>query len=64
MRTIHPELRKQIVNWLFDNQNAFNRSNACREHFRAYIYDGDGNYLIGGEDVADYITAMDTELFR
>lgn len=63
-RTIHPELRKQIVNWLFDNESTFNRCNACREYFHQYIYADTGNYIIGGADVSDYITTMDKELFR
>lgn len=63
-RTIHPELRRAIVNWLFDNENVFCRSSACSQNFRQYIYDDTGNYIIGGKDIAEYISTMDTELFR
>ena len=63
-RIIHPELRRAIVNWLFDNENVFCRSNACSKNFKQYIYDDNGNYIIGGKDIQDYISTMDTELFR
>ena len=42
-----------------NNENVFNRLNACIEHFRLYIYTPEGNYLIGGEDVADYIEELE-----
>lgn len=53
------ELKKAIVDWIFENRRIFNRANACREAFRAYIYDSDGNYLIGGETVSKFIKAAD-----
>ena len=52
---VHPELKKAIIAWLFDNANLFNRHNACVDHFRQYIYGPDGNHIIGGEDVYDFI---------
>lgn len=63
-RTIHPELRRAIVEWLFNNESVFNRVNACVDNFRQYIYDAAGNYAIGGKDVHDYILTMSDELFR
>ena len=50
------ELKKAIIDWLFENKNAWQRANTCREYFRTYIYDSDGNYLIGGEEVNNFIT--------
>lgn len=52
MRT---ELQKAITEWIFDNLNQWQLINSCIEHFRAYIYDSTGNYLIGGEDVSNFI---------
>lgn len=49
------ELKKAIINWLFDNPNAWQRVNTCCEFFRPYIYGEDGNFLIGGEEVHDFI---------
>ena len=50
------ELKKAIIDWLFNNKNEWQRVNACTEYFRPYIYNGDGNYLIGGKEVSDFIT--------
>lgn len=55
--TIHYELKKAIVDWLMDNRNAWQRVNACTKEFRAYIYNSEGNYLIGGREVAEFIDA-------
>lgn len=46
---IYMELKKAIIEWLFDNPNQWNRVNSCVENFRAYIYDSAGNFLIGGK---------------
>lgn len=50
------ELKRAIVDFLFDNINDFQLVNLTVDRFRAYIYDPTGNYLIGGKDVADFIT--------
>lgn len=50
------ELKKAIIDWLFNNKNEWQRINACTEYFRPYIYNADGNYLIGGEEVSEFIT--------
>lgn len=57
------ELKKAIIDWLFNNKNEWQRVNACREHFKAYIYNADGSYLIGGEEVYDFITSADKLLY-
>ena len=61
---MHKELKKTIVYWLLDNENEWQRVNACKEKFRPYIYDADGNYLIGGEEVAEFIVNVDKTLYR
>ena len=53
---MHKELKKAIVAWLFDNENRWQRVNECREEFRPYIYTPEGEYLIGGEEVSDFIS--------
>ena len=58
------ELKKEIILWLFENENVWQRVNACTENFRDYIYDKNGNYLIGGENVADFIRQADNLLYR
>ena len=57
------ELKKAIINWLFDNKNAWQRTNACRDYFRPYIYDSNGNYLISGEEVSDFISNVDKLIY-
>ncbi len=49
------ELKKAIVNYIFDNSNEFQITNATVREFKLYIYDDHGNFLIGGVDVAEFI---------
>lgn len=49
------ELKQAIINYIFDNNKQFQITNATIDNFRAYIYDAKGSYLIGGEDVANFI---------
>lgn len=53
MRT---ELKKAIINHIFENLSDFQLVNNTTHKFRAYIYDGAGNYLIGGEDGTKFIS--------
>jgi len=48
-------LKKKIIEWIFDNINEFQIVNRCVDAFREYIYDKNGEYLIGGDDVSDFI---------
>ena len=57
------ELKKAIVDWLFENKNEWQRVSACIEYFRSYIYKADGNYLIGGEEVSKFIKNADKLIF-
>ena len=58
------ELKKVIFNWLCDNENEWQRTNSCRKVFREYIYNKDGEHLIGGEQVSDFITEADKLIFK
>ena len=49
------ELKQAIINYIFENEKEFQINNSVIEKFRPYIYDGEGNYLIGGEEVAEFI---------
>lgn len=57
------ELKKAIINWLLDNENRWQRVNECTEEFREYIYNSDGNYLIGGQEVAKFIREADILIY-
>ena len=60
---MYKELKRAIILWLLDHENEWQRVNACREEFRPYIYNMEGNYLIGGEEVADFISQADKLLY-
>lgn len=60
---MYKELKKAILDWLLDNENEWQRVNACHKKFRAYIYDKDGYYLIGGQIVSKFITDADKLLY-
>lgn len=49
-------LMKAIFNFIIDNKNEFNLHNATTAHFKPYIYDDTGNYLIGGEQAGEFIS--------
>lgn len=57
------ELKKAIIDWLFDNACVFNRVSVCFDEFHDYIYNSAGNYLIGGETVSQFISDADTLLY-
>ena len=60
---MYKELKQAIINWLLKNENQWQRVNACTEAFREYIYRKSGNYLIGGESVAEFIKAADKLIY-
>jgi len=49
------ELKKVIIDFIFENRTDFQLHNLTTKTFREYIYNSEGNYLIGGEDVAGFI---------
>jgi len=49
------ELKKAIINFILDNEKEFQLTNATIGEFKHYIYNPSGEYLIGGEDVRDFI---------
>ncbi len=52
------ELKKAIIEWMVENVSLFQLTNNTREHFKEYIYTSDGQYLIGGKQVSDFISDM------
>lgn len=54
MNKINIELKKAICEWICDNISEFQIYTACTKKFRNYIFDDEGNYLIGGEAIADF----------
>lgn len=60
---MYKELKAAILNWLLENETQWQRVNACKEAFREYIYNKGGNYLIGGETVAEFIEQADKLIY-
>ena len=53
---MNTELKKAIVNYIFDNINEFQIINATVKEFKHYIYNDKGNFLIGGKEVSEFIS--------
>lgn len=53
------ELKKKVFNWFCDNKNAPHRFDLCKKEFRQYIYKSDWSFCTGGEEVIDFINALD-----
>ena len=60
---MHKDLKKAIVLWLIDNENRWQRVNSCTSEFKNYIFNDEGNYLIGGKEVSEFISKADDLLF-
>ena len=56
MRT---ELKKAIIEYMLENINHHQLVNSTVAQFRAYIYTEKGDYLIGGEEVSEFISDID-----
>lgn len=61
---MHKELKKEIIKWLLENENQWQRLNSCKEEFRNYIYDDEGSFLIGGEDVYSFIRKANNLIYN
>ena len=49
------ELKQAIVNYIFNNIDDFQIINSTIDQFKNYIYDKEGEYLIGGGNIAKFI---------
>ena len=49
------ELKQAIINFIFENTNDFQVTNATTQEFREYIYTSKGDFLIGGANVVKFI---------
>jgi len=48
------DLKKAIVNWMFENSKEFQLVTATTTRFHQYIFEGTG-YAYGGEEVLEFI---------
>lgn len=58
------ELKREILKWLLDNENRWQRVIECNKAFKLYIYNNEGNYLIGGEEVSNFIEEADRLIYK
>lgn len=61
---MNKELKKEIFDYLYENETLWQRVNMCRKEFKEYIYDRNGNYLIDGEIVSNFIELADKLLYN
>ncbi len=52
---MNKELKKEIINFIFNNEREFQLHNATTTAFKEYIYTSKGQYLIGGKEVSEFI---------
>ena len=52
---MNTKLKQAIVNYIIENEKEFQLPNKTIATFSAYIYDKNGEYLIGGDDVIEFI---------
>ena len=52
---MNKQLKQEIINFIFENEKVFQLQSITIGNFKQYIYNSQGNYLIGGEDVAEFI---------
>ena len=60
---MYKELKKQIITWLFEHQHTWQRINSCVKEFSPYIYNKDGEFLIGGKDTYNFIKQADELIY-
>lgn len=58
------ELKEEIIKWLFNNENCWQRLNSCKDEFEDYIYDRNGDYLIGGKEVSSFISESNELIYN
>lgn len=61
---IYKELKKEIINWLIENENMYQRVNNCVDAFKQYIFNDKGNFIIGGDDVHMFIIDADALIYN
>jgi hypothetical protein len=61
---MNQELKKAIVNYMFDNAKQFQLLNSTINEFRQYIYTPKGEYIIGGKEVSEFINLVDREVIN
>jgi len=56
---MNKELKKAIVDFMFENDKLSQPVNNTAEKFRQYIYTPEGQFCFGGKEVYDFIVLAD-----
>jgi hypothetical protein len=56
---INTQLKKAIIDYIIENYNLFGRLRHTIDKFNRYIFDENGDYLIGGKEVIEWIESID-----
>lgn len=60
---MNKELKKAIIDFMFENMKQYQLVNATKQKFRQYIYTPEGEYCFGGKKVSEFID-MTEKLIR
>jgi len=52
---MNKELKQAIIKWVIENENALQLTNDTTNQFKAYIFDEKGEWLIGGQEISNFI---------
>ncbi len=58
------ELKKVIIDFMFENSNEFQLVNTTAEKFRQYIFTSEGEYCIGGKEVHEFISLISRNVLK
>ena len=58
------ELKRLIINFMLDNENEFQLTNATINEFDQYIYTPEGAHCIGGEEVREFIISVNSNVIN
>lgn len=53
------ELKRAIIDFMFENQHESQLLNVTGKEFYQYIYTPDGDHCIGGKKVSEFINAIE-----
>lgn len=56
---MNKELKKAIVDFMFEHDKDYQLVNNTKEEFRQYIYTPKGEYCFGGKEVGEFVNNVE-----
>jgi hypothetical protein len=56
---MNKDLKKAIIDFMFENEKVFGLNTHTRNHFKQYVYTPEGEYCFGGEVVSNFISDVE-----